>query len=351
MADFHAAVVPPGVVLQDGAAQARLDAGAGEQAGAGVHAGGDDAAALRQLVNGLTQALHNVGYAQSYRPKLREFSGAEGYSVEEFFADFNKYAQELNLPQSRQAARLIDHLRGNALKEIKASSAEVQADVHLIKERLRNQFQRDTHLQLYARFSASKQRGDESLLAFARRLATTYDGVMQACRDAATRELYSVQRDESLKQAFADGVLDASVEREVRRLCMSDRALSFNALRDSVLEVLGKGASTANIASTSVSTTDVQAERAQTKASVDEERVAALEQKLQNLASVVVDQGQKQAQLAEEIAKSRTEVQLQHSEILSELQARLPVDDDCDSKHQHDASMNVVEQTSEHHLN
>ena len=102
MADQHAAVVAPhGAGLQDGAAQAGL--GAGEQARAGVHADGNNDAALRQLVNDLAQVLHDVGHAQSYRPKLRAFSGADGYSVE-FFADFNKYAQELNLPPARQAA-------------------------------------------------------------------------------------------------------------------------------------------------------------------------------------------------------------------------------------------------------
>ena len=196
--------------------------------------------ASQRLIEGLARLLNESQVLPVRKPKLRNYHGDSSYPLTEFLEDFENYCVALNIPLASRAAFLIDHLRGEPLREIRASSHAVRNDVTEIRRRLENQFRRWTPVELYSNFTKIKQRSGESLMTYARRLAPEYDSIVAACEQRNERDLYIAQREHALKEQFVNGASDVEVQREIRRLGLSDPQLTFNELRDRILQVFGR---------------------------------------------------------------------------------------------------------------
>ena len=204
--------------------------------GAAAAGAGDPA---NRLIEGLARLLNETQVLPVRKPKLKNFHGESAYPLTEFLEDFEAYVTALNIPQAARAAFLIDHLRGEPLREIRACAPEVRNDVAQIRVRLENQFRRLTPVELYSSFTRLRQKTNESLMGYARRLAPEYDAIMAACNTEAERELYGAQRERALKEQLSNGAANVEVQREIKRFGLTNPALTFNALRDQILQVFG----------------------------------------------------------------------------------------------------------------
>ena len=233
-----AADQPPGPGLGAGP-QGRPPPPAPGAAAPGVAPAGVGDPATR-LIEGLARLLNETQVLPVRKPKLKNYHGESAYPLMEFLEDFEAYVGALNIPQAARAAFLIDHLRGEPLREIRACAPEVRNDVAQIRTRLENQFRRLTPVELYSGFTRLRQKPTESLMAYARRLAPEYDAIMAACDTPAERELYGAQRERALKEQLSNGAASVDVQREIKRFGLTNPALTFNALRDQILQVFGE---------------------------------------------------------------------------------------------------------------
>ena len=99
---------------------------------------------LREVLREFNRLMleERPGNLPAHRPKLRNFNGDAAYPLTEFIQDFEAYCHTTRVPEAARAAILIDHLRGDPLKEVRASSAAERADYEQVRARLEAQFQR-----------------------------------------------------------------------------------------------------------------------------------------------------------------------------------------------------------------
>ena len=233
---------------------------------------------IQRLIDGMARMFNDAQVVPARRPKLKNFQGEATYPLCEFLADFDAHCRALNLPEVSRAGVMIDHLRGDPLKEIRACSAELRADATLIRQRLEAQFRRRTAVEQYAYFTRLAQKQTESLMCYARRLAPEYEAVVASCERPAEREMYAAQRDQVLKEQLASGVSALEVRREIRKLNLATPNLTYNQLRDHVLQIFGDEAAPVDEEGQDVSVNQVRATpSAPTRPTLPKKEVKVLE--------------------------------------------------------------------------
>ena len=207
-----------------------------------------------ELENMLTNAMEKLEAAEE---KLKTYADEEkkplvlgrDKKIEKFdgSGDFIDFCDEITHyldsrfrgTDSQKASYLFDHLSGKARKEVKFRLGDVtKATVDDILVVLDNVFGiRETTTQLLQKFYSRNQKKTEQSEDYAYALID----IMRQLQHKAPKQYSNV--DEMMKEKFADGVLDVSLKRELKRLNSDRPGLKFWELRDRARKWLEDGSS------------------------------------------------------------------------------------------------------------
>ena len=127
---------------------------------------------------------------------------------------------------------LVEHLAGEARREVLGRGNEVKVDPDAIYEVLIRVFgDGDNLAPLQQRFFAYKQSDKEDLISCSLRLVDLYDR-MTKCDSSLT-----LRRETQLKSRLAEAVRDESISMELRRLNVDHPEYSFFKARDHMIEL------------------------------------------------------------------------------------------------------------------
>ena len=135
----------------------------------------------------------------------------------------------------KEAATFIrEHLVGDARREVNGRGAKVLEDPGEIFDVLARVFgDGNTLPQLQQKFYSFQQGNGQDLLACSLQLVEMYDRMVTLDKSNES------QRENALKNRFAEAVRDESLKRELRRLNLDKPGLTFFELRDRALQWLG----------------------------------------------------------------------------------------------------------------
>lgn len=153
--------------------------------------------------------------------------------IDEWIEDVRSQLQLRELDKKGKALFVIDHLAGQARREILGRGPKTSEDPEEIFTVLRRVFGGGSELpDLQQQFYSYRQK-EESLLESSLELLKLYDNMCQI------EPSLSVGRDAALKSRLAEAVKDESLRRELRRLNMEVTTLDFFQMRDRAIHWLG----------------------------------------------------------------------------------------------------------------
>lgn len=153
--------------------------------------------------------------------------------IEDWIEDAKAACQSKGLGTRDQAAYLIEHLGGNARREILGRGEEVSTDPSKIFAVLLRVFGDGESLpQQQQQFYSYRQREGEDLVSCSLALVKIYDRIVQL--DPS----FLPGRDTQLKNRLAESVLDDSLRTELRRLNAEHPELPFFDARDRVMRLM-----------------------------------------------------------------------------------------------------------------
>ena len=171
--------------------------------------------------------------------KLDRFKGKQerlsDLTVEEWIEDAEAAMASRRLGEEESAAFLLEHLAGQARREILGRGNAVQRNAKEILKTLAKVFGDGCTLpQLQQRFYGYKQVDGEDLTACSLELVRLFDRITEM--DSS----FAPSREAQLKSRLAEAVRDDGMKMELRRLASDRPDLSFFDTRDHVLELIGR---------------------------------------------------------------------------------------------------------------
>ena len=175
--------------------------------------------------------------------KLSKFWGSikkpGDLTLVEWLEDLDIYCRQLDLEGEARAAAILDHLKGPAREEILCLSSTERHDPELVIAVLKKHFGPPETLQaLSSVFHARTQLEGESLRDFSRALIRLYDR-MEKVADCAQKGALLDLKDAFLKEQFAKGARDHTVQLELKRLEIASEGKPFSVMREEALKLLG----------------------------------------------------------------------------------------------------------------
>jgi hypothetical protein len=173
--------------------------------------------------------------------RLERFRGkpekSSDVTVEEWVEDAEATLATRQLGEKDKAAFLIEHLAGEARREVCGRGIEIKDDPDEIFAVLTKVFgDGDSLSQLQQRFFAYRQGEKEGLVTCSLRLVDLYDRMMKL--DPS----FDHGRDTQLKSRLAEAARDESIRMELRRMNCDHPEYSFFDVRDHIIELMGRGA-------------------------------------------------------------------------------------------------------------
>lgn len=194
---------------------------------------------LKKLLKGEKKESGEVGDRVVYVAQSRKLDKFKGRpekttdpGVEEWIEDAKAACQSKGLGSKDQAAYLIEHLGGNARREVLGRGEAVSRDPSQIFAVLLRVFgDGDSLPQQQQQFYSYRQKEGEDLVSCSLALVKIFDRIVQL--DPS----FLPGRDTQLKNRLAEAVLDQSLRTELRRLNAEHPELPFFDARDRVIKL------------------------------------------------------------------------------------------------------------------
>ena len=190
----------------------------------------------------LAGALQNLKYQRAPSVKLRKFRGpplTQGDpTLREWLRDLDVYIRQLGLTESEAVDVALDHLGGEARGEVLCCPAGERVSVEKIAALLSRRFVTESVQSLQATFYGRLQEDGESLAEYSRSLMSLYGRVEQAATTSSEESALASLREDALREQLVKGVRDVSIRRELRRLALDHRKVSFYEFRELALALL-----------------------------------------------------------------------------------------------------------------
>lgn len=189
--------------------------------------------------SGASTARERMVYLTQPR-RLERFRGkpekSSDVTVEEWVEDAEAMLATRQLDSRDKAAFLIEHLAGEARREVCGRGDKIREDPKEIFSVLTKVFgDGDGLSQLQQRFFAYRQGERESLVTCSLRLVDLYDRMVKL--DPS----FNSGRDTQLKSRLAEAACDESIRMELRRMNCDHPEYSFFDARDRIIELMGRG--------------------------------------------------------------------------------------------------------------
>jgi hypothetical protein len=180
------------------------------------------------------QSLPTVG-------KLSKFSGRPSKpgepSLREWLDEVDIYSRQLNLSDNDKASTVFDHLTGSAREEVLCAGEYVRSSFTEIEKILKKRFgPQDTLNSLHGEFFRMEQ-ADDSLCEFTLSLLRIYNRMVGAAETKEDSDALKRLKDTSLTQQLITGTNSDAVRREVRRMVNEKPAITFEQVRDKILQL------------------------------------------------------------------------------------------------------------------
>ena len=171
--------------------------------------------------------------------KLERFKGkpAQGTdpSVEEWIEDAKAICESKGLKKEQTALFLLEHLAGEARREILGRGNEIKSNPDQIFAVLLRVFgDGDSLPQLQQQFFSYRQKEGEDLVSCSLHLVRLFDRIIQL--DSS----FKPGRDAQLKSRLAEAVREESLRTELRRLNSEHPELTYFDVRDRVMKLMSK---------------------------------------------------------------------------------------------------------------
>ena len=154
--------------------------------------------------------------------------------VHEWIGDMKAHLDGLTLSKPQKAAAVMEHLTGRARLEIQGRGKPVISDPDEIFKVLRKVFSDGDSLEdLTTKFYSYEQKPTEDLLTLSLELLSIHQRMVEGNPSLEN------STNSDLKARLAGAVKDESLKRELRRLNVEAKSLSYFELRDRAVEWLG----------------------------------------------------------------------------------------------------------------
>lgn len=161
--------------------------------------------------------------------KVEKFSGRkdEGQTVYEFMDDISRVLKTRPTSDEEKVDYLISHLDGPAKEEIRYRAPSSKKNPQQVLNILRETFgEKSTASELTADFYSTKQEEGQSLQDFSHVLMKKLDKIGQV------NHHFISEPEQTLRNQFAENVLDKWLRRELKKSLRSRPSLTFNELRE-----------------------------------------------------------------------------------------------------------------------
>lgn len=214
--------------------------------------------------------------------KLERFKGkpvrGTDLSVEEWIEDAKAICESKGLSKEQTALFLLEHLAGEARREILGRGDEVKGNPeHIFAVLLRVFGDGDSLPQLQQQFFSYRQKEGEDLVSCSLHLVQLFDRIVQL--DSS----FKPGRDSQLKNRLAEAVHEEGLRTELRRLNSEHPELSYFDVRDRVMKLMSKPSTKQTI----VVQENATAEDVHSILKKQNEQIAAQQKQIESLVSVL----------------------------------------------------------------